>query len=128
MLANRQVPFQEKLEECLEINGAMAAAIVDGASGMAVATVGDLGKCDIDLAAAGNNEVMRAELKLLKLLKLDDGVEDMLISLGDWYELIRPMTDKTGEGLFVYMALDRKKANLALARIKLRDVEQALSI
>lgn len=128
MLANREVPFQEKLEECLEINGAMAAAIVDGASGMCVATVGQLRGADIDLAAAGNNEVMRSELKLLKLLKLDDGVEDILISIGDWYELIRPMTDKTGEGLFVYLALDRSKANLALARIKLRDVEQALSL
>ena len=128
MLANREVPFQQKLEECLEINGAMGAAIVDIASGMSVATVGELRNSDLDLAAAGNNEVMRSELKLLSLLKLDDEVEDILISLGDWYELIRPMTDKSGEGLFVYLALDRKKANLALARLKLRDVEQQLSI
>lgn len=128
MLANREVPFQQKLEECLEINGAMGAAIVDIASGMSVATVGELRNSDLDLAAAGNNEVMRSELKLLSLLKLDDEVEDILISLGDWYELIRPMTDKSGEGLFVYLALDRKRANLALARLKLRDVEQQLSI
>lgn len=128
MLANREVPFQQKLEECLEINGAMGAAIVDIASGMSVATVGELRNSDLDLAAAGNNEVMRSELKLLNLLKLDDEVEDILISLGDWYELIRPMTDKSGEGLFVYLALDRKRANLALARLKLRDVEQQLSI
>ncbi|MBS7669168.1 hypothetical protein KIH45_05385 [Croceicoccus sp. 1NDH52] len=116
------------MEECLEINGAMGAAIVDIASGMSVATVGELRNSDLDLAAAGNNEVMRSELKLLNLLKLDDEVEDILISLGDWYELIRPMTDKSGEGLFVYLALDRKRANLALARLKLRDVEQQLSI
>ncbi|WP_225899684.1 hypothetical protein [Croceicoccus gelatinilyticus] len=128
MLAKREVPFQQKLEECLEINGAMGAAIVDIASGMSVATVGELRNSDLDLAAAGNNEVMRSELKLLNLLKLDDEVEDILISLGDWYELIRPMTDKSGEGLFVYLALDRKRANLALARLKLRDVEQQLSI
>ncbi|GGD55959.1 hypothetical protein [Croceicoccus mobilis] len=121
--------LEEKLAECMDIDGAMAAAVIDEMSGMALATVGKLnGGADIDLAAAGNTEVMRAELKMLKHVGLGDDVEDILITLGEWYELLRPLTDASGKGMFVYVALDRRRANLALARIKLREVEAQLAL
>lgn len=121
--------FEAKLAELMGINGALAAAIVDSASGMTLATVGEMRDGgDLDLAAAGTSEVMRAQQGVLKLLALDDAVEDMLITLGQHYQLIRPLTDDSGTGLFAYLLLDRQQANLALARIKLRDVEAQLAI
>lgn len=121
--------FEAKIAELMGINGAIAAAIVDSASGMTLATVGEMRDGgDLDLAAAGSSEVMRAQLNVLKLLALDDNVEDMLITLGHHYQLIRPLTDDSGAGLFAYLLLDRQQANLALARIKLRDVEAQLAI
>ncbi|MCJ2184554.1 hypothetical protein MTR62_17930 [Novosphingobium sp. 1949] len=121
--------FEAKLAELMGINGALAAAIVDSASGMTLATVGEMRDGgDLDLAAAGTSEVMRAQQGVLKLLALDDAVEDMLITLGQHYQLIRPLTDDSGTGLFAYLLLDRQQANLALARIKLREVEAQLAI
>ncbi|MBT0669881.1 hypothetical protein HT136_16065 [Novosphingobium profundi] len=121
--------FETKLAELMTINGALAAAIVDSASGMTIATVGEMRDGgDLDLAAAGASEVVRAQLNVLALLKLEDPMEDMLITLAGHYQLIRPLTDDSGMGLFAYLLLDRQQANLALARIKLRAVEGQLAI
>ena len=55
---------------------------------------------------------------------LNDSIEDMLITLGKAYHIIRPMAHK--EGVFLYAVFDRNRANLALARRKIQDVEKAL--
>jgi hypothetical protein len=63
---------------------------------------------------------MRAKLKTMSELGLQDEIEDILISLGRQYHLIRPLAQK--KGLFLYFVLDRAKSNLALARRKVLDV------
>ena len=59
-------------------------------------------------------------------LALKDGIEDILISLTGQYHLIRPLRSRST--LFFYLALDRKRANLAMARIALADVEKDLQV
>ncbi|WP_051162651.1 hypothetical protein [Nocardia brevicatena] len=49
-----------------------------------------------------------------------------LITLSGQYHLIRPMTGRKSRGLFLYLALDRGRANLALARHRLRGIEEEL--
>ena len=79
---------------------------------------------DLEVAAAGNTEVVRSKLKTMRALSLNDSIEDMLITLGKAYHIIRPMAHK--EGVFLYAVFDRNRANLALARRKIQDVEKAL--
>ncbi len=62
----------------------------------------------------------------LQALKLDDSIDDILITLGKQYHIIRPVASKAG--LFLYVVLDKSKSNLALARRKVQDIEQALSL
>jgi hypothetical protein len=50
----------------------------------------------------------------------------MLITLGKQYHLIRPL--RARPTLFFYVALDRQRANLAMARIALADVEKDLQV
>ncbi|WMJ71437.1 hypothetical protein [Stenotrophomonas sp. 24(2023)] len=108
----------------MAIDGAQAVALVDYESGM---LLGDAGAgVDMEVAAAGNTEVIRAKMKTAAALRLDDGIEDMLISLGRAYHIMRPVA-KT-PGLFFYLVLDRRKANLALARRGVQDVEAALQL
>jgi len=114
----------EALNEMMKLDGAMCAALVDSESGMILGEVGS--GIDIELAAAGNTEVVRAKLKTMHSLNLDDRIEDMLITLGKQYHIIRPLTNC--ETVFMYIVLDKTRSNLALARRKAKDVEGKLSL
>ncbi|WP_208113492.1 hypothetical protein [Tahibacter aquaticus] len=108
----------------MQSDGAMCAALVDANSGMTLGRTGT--GLDLDLAAAGNTEVVRAKMKTMKSLGLNDAIEDILITLGKQYHIIRPVASKPG--LFIYLVLDKSKSNLALARRNCQEAEQALSL
>jgi hypothetical protein len=114
----------EALRELLLTDGALCAALVDSNSGMMLGSAGT--GMDLELAAAGNTEVVRSKLKTMKSLGLNDTIEDILITLGKQYHIIRPVKAKAG--IFIYLVLDRSKANLAMARRSCQDCEQALTL
>ncbi len=116
--------IKQSMEEILSLDGAMCAALVDSSSGMILGQIGS--GVDLEVAAAGNTEVVRAKLKTMRSLGLNDVIEDILITLGKQYHLIRPMGRH--EGLFLYTVLDKTKSNLALARRKIQDVEKDLAL
>jgi len=111
----------------MQINGAIGAAIVDLDSGMSLGQAGG-GSLNLDIAAAGNTEVVRAKMRTMQELSLNDEIEDILITLGTQYHIIRPLTGKGSAGLFLYIALDKSKANLALARHKIIEIEKTLVV
>ena len=114
----------ESLNALLRTDGALCSALVDANSGMMLGSAGT--GLDLELAAAGNTEVVRAKLRTMKSLGLNDSIEDILITLGRQYHIIRPMAKQ--DGLFIYLVLDKNKSNLALARRKTQDVEQNLAV
>ncbi|MEU1527284.1 hypothetical protein ACH474_08895 [Nocardia rhamnosiphila] len=116
------------LKDMMSIDGALGAAVVDYNSGMALGTLGSSKALDLNVAAAGNTEVVRAKLRTIEQLGLQEDIEDILISLSSQYHLIRPMTGRKSRGLFLYLALDRGRANLALARHRLRGIEEELEV
>ena len=116
--------LKESLSVLLQSDGAMCAAIVDANSGMVLDQAGS--GLDLELAAAGNTEVVRAKMKTMKSLGLNDKIEDILITLGSQYHIIRPVASK--EGLFIYLVLDKSKANLALSRRNCQEVESTLTL
>ncbi len=116
---------KETLPKLLEIDGCVGACIVDSNSGMTLGAIGG-GNIDLEAAAAGNTEVVRAKRKTMKALNLNDTIEDMLITLGKAYHLIRPL--QSNDALFIYLVLDKSRANLAMARHNLRALEKDLVI
>ena len=116
------------LKEAMNIEGAIGAALVDMNSGMALGTMGGNREFDLNVAAAGNTDMVRAKLRTMEMLGLSGRLEDILITLTGQYHLIRPLTSRTGDGLFLYLALDRKRANLAMARRQLQLVEAGLEL
>ncbi|MGV9677049.1 hypothetical protein ACWDSJ_17370 [Nocardia sp. NPDC003482] len=116
------------LKDMMSVDGALGAAVVDYHSGMALGTLGGSKDLDLQVAAAGNTEVVRAKLRTIEQLGMQDDIEDILISLSSQYHIIRPMTDARSKGLFLYLALDRSRGNLALARHRLKTIEQELEV
>lgn len=116
--------IRQSLDELLSVDGSMCAAVVDSNSGMMLGSAGS--GVDLEVAAAGNTEVVRAKMKTMRSLGLNDVIDDILITLGKQYHLIRPVSRK--EGVFMYFVLDKSKSNLALARRKVQDVERELTV
>jgi predicted regulator of Ras-like GTPase activity (Roadblock/LC7/MglB family) len=114
----------QSLESLMNIDGASAAAVVDANSGMVLGKAG--GGVDLDIAGAGNTEVVRAKIKTMKALGIKDNIEDILITLGKQYHVIRPMTEKPG--VFIYLVLDKTKSSLALARLKAAEIEGQMAL
>lgn len=120
-------------ETCLKeamttIEGTVGVALVDYTSGMALGTIGGGKHLDLSVAAAGNTDVVRAKLRAMEMLGLQDEIEDILITLGSQYHLIRLLKTRGSNGLFLYLALDVKRANLAMARHQLRKIEAELEV
>jgi hypothetical protein len=116
--------IKQSLDELLTADGALCAAVVDSASGMMLGSAGS--GLDLEVAAAANTEVVRAKMKAMRQLGLNDVIDDILITLGKQYHIIRPVSRK--EGTFIYFVLDKGKSNLALARRKAQDVERELTV
>jgi hypothetical protein len=115
------------LKEAMQIEGAIGAALVDYDSGMALGMNGGGKFLNLEVAAAGNTEVVRAKLRTMGSLGLADEIEDILITLGRQYHIIRLLNIK-GAALFLYLALDRSRANLAMARMQLKRIESELAL
>ncbi|MFJ8184518.1 hypothetical protein [Streptomyces sp. NPDC096105] len=110
------------------VEGALGAAVVDYSSGMALGTLGGGKDLDLTVAAAGNTDVIRAKVRTMELLGLTGQIEDILITLESQYHLIRLVTGRSGNGLFLYLVLDKSRSNLAMARHQLRRVEEQLEV
>ena len=87
------------LSPLTDIDGFMCAAVVDGDSGMLMAST-EGGALDLEIAAAGNSEVVKAKRRVAEKLGISGGIEDILITLSEQYHLIRPLA-KT-QDVFVY--------------------------
>lgn len=121
--------IKESLADALKIDGTIGVALGDWQTGMSLGQVSGSStfpESVMEQAIALNAEVIRSKDKARNALGIADKIEDILITLEGQYHLIR--LAETVNGLFFYMVMDRNKANLGLARIKLRDIEKSLQV
>ena len=124
-MATQTLDIQDSLEEIMNIDGAVGAAIVDYENGMTLGTIGGH-NLDMELAGAGNTEVVRAKKNIIHDLGIDEEIEDILISLDDQYHLIRMCNNH--EDVFIYLAIDRSEGNLGLARRSIDKIDKKLEL
>ena len=117
--------IKESLSKIMQLDGALGACVVDSNSGMMLGSDGS-GPINLEVAAAGNTEVVRAKRKTMKALNLKDTIEDILITLHGQYHLIRPLS--SNDALFIYLVLDKTRGNLAMSRHQLAAIEKELAI
>ena len=106
-----------------EVSGFIGACLVDSNSGMVLWSKGS-NLVNLDIAAAGNTTLIRNKRKTIQALEMTDRIEDILITLENQYHLIRPLVHE--ENYFIYLVLDRKEANLGIARWELAEFEKNL--
>lgn len=116
--------IKESLETAMKIDGAAGVALVDLGSGMSLGLAGD--SPNLDVEAAANADILKAKFRVLQTLGRKDTVEDILITLGQRYHLLRSVGGS--QGLMIYLNLHRAQANLALARHKLTQIERELVV
>ena len=109
--------FEGVIEKLATTKGVMACAVVDYESGMLLDGVSP-SVMYLDVLSVCNTEIVRSEVRAIERLygeeETEEAIEDILISLHKEYYLLRPM--QSIKGVFMFMVLDRKTANLALAR------------
>lgn len=122
--------IQDSIQSSLAIDGSIGAAIGDWSTGF---SLGQSSKDEnafptrlLEQAIALNSEVIKSKNRARDGLGIASPIEDILITLKNQYHLIRMC--ETIENVFFYMVMDRDKANLGLARIKLRQIEQSLQV
>lgn len=114
------------LEETMKIDGAIGAALADWESGLCLGSTGGGSRLNVEVAAAGNCQVVKAKMATMNELGIKGAIQDILITLDDQIHLIRPL--KRGENLFLYLAIDKVKGNLGMARHRLQKLESELNM
>ena len=111
------------------VEGAIGVALVDLDGGLTLASAGGSDDFDLDIASAGGIDVVRAQKRTMDQLGFADEadqIEDILITMGRQYHLIRRLP--ANPTLFLYLAIQSDRGNLGLARHQLRSVENELGV
>lgn len=99
------------------LSGFVAVAVTEVKTGMSYISNTVDQSFDPELASAYNLEVVKAKLNAIRALKLNEKIDDILITLNSQIHIIN--LSENGE-YFVYLAVDSSKANLGMARATLR--------
>ncbi|MGW7431914.1 hypothetical protein ACWGIN_20485 [Streptomyces sp. NPDC054861] len=138
--------IDECLLEAMSLPGARGASLVDWTSGLALGTAGDSPVGDHETTAAETAELARAAAEYDSFAsappaadgaaagRAADGapeakgppVEDLIVTTRAGYHVLRFVETSFDSSVFLHLWLDRDTGNLALARIRLRDLAERL--
>ncbi len=106
--------LSEYLNQILRANGAKTAALVDVGTGMVVRAAGQAAAGLRDTAASVADE---ARLTSAALSGSSSGgqLEEILVVTGERFQLVRVLDWRQGDGLLLFVDLERAGTNLGLA-------------
>lgn len=106
------------------IQGYKAMAICDIQSGENLFSDSVESSFDIELAAACNLEVIKAKIKAIDTLELEDQIDNIVINLEKDIHIIDVTKSKN---YFIYLALDSKKTTIGLVKGLLNKYKEKLN-
>ncbi|WP_053648193.1 MULTISPECIES: hypothetical protein [unclassified Streptomyces] len=129
--------IDECLTEAMTLPGARGASLVDWTSGLALGTAGDSPVGDHETTAAETAELARSAAEFDTFLATDEDaggagddegppVEDLIVTTRAGYHVLRFVETSFDSSVFLHLWLDRDTGNLALARMRLRDIAEKL--
>ena len=114
--------LREHLERLSRAEGFLGAALYDIERNACLLSKEVGGSASVELAVSGHVELVQAKRRTIAQMRLEDELEDIVISLAREYHLVRLV--RRAPRLFFFLTLDRSRANLAMARYLLSDVER----
>ncbi|MET9479242.1 hypothetical protein [Streptomyces sp. NPDC006638] len=137
------------LQEAMDLPGARGAAVVDWTSGLALGTAGESPNGDHEATAAETAELARAAAEYPAFAPDAPGggvparadgravpapsenpggppVEDLILTTRTGYHILCFVETTFDSSVFLYLWLDRDTGNLALARLRLRQLAARL--
>ncbi|MCX5391114.1 hypothetical protein ABZY68_05090 [Streptomyces sp. NPDC006482] len=125
--------IDECLLEAMALPGARGASLVDWTSGLALGTAGESPTGDHETTAAETAELARAAAEFDSFAAAGEPespegppVEDLIVTTRAGYHVLRFVETSFDSSVFLHLWLDRDTGNLALARIRLRDLAERL--
>ncbi|UQA90964.1 hypothetical protein [Streptomyces halobius] len=125
--------IDQVLSRAMDIPGVLGAGLIDWTSGLTLGTAGRAPHGDHEAAAADTAEVVQA---VARNATFDTGgdsaggsgpaLEDLIITATGSYHLIRFVHTAFDSQTYLYLWLDRVQANLAVARLRLRELATEL--
>ena len=98
------------LEDVMDIDGVLRVALVDSTTGKIIDAAGTESVPNFELFCTGAAELVTASPPASKM-------DDILVTLGRQYHVVRLL--RTQSTLFLYVVLDRKRAILGMARLRI---------
>ena len=116
---------QEVLAQLLAMEGVRTVALVDIASGMVVRSAGEQ---DVGLAAAAASvaDEARAAREALGPPRMAGELDEMSAVTESRLQLAKILRSRPGEGLLLFVDMDRARANVALASLRVGQLAPAV--
>ena len=116
------------LLDAMALPGARGAALVEWVSGLALGRAGEAPGGDHDAMAARMAELARtaAEHETPGTKGGPAAVEELVVVTGDGYHVLRFVEAPYEGGIFLHLWLERTRANLAMAMLRLRTLAEGL--
>ncbi|WP_411144431.1 hypothetical protein [Streptomyces sp. x-80] len=121
--------IDQVLSQAMGIPGVLGADLIDWTSGLTLGTAGRAPHADHEATAADTADVVQA---VARNATFDTAgttgppLEDIIITTAGGYHLIRFVDTAFDSQTYLYLWLDRAQANLAVARLRLRDLAAGL--
>ena len=109
-----QAKIASALAEAMKLDGAIGVALANWELDQCLGVQGGREGLRIDVAVSGNCRVMRALSTCMARVGQKGSMQDVLITLDAQLHILTPLA--AHDRLFLYIALDRSRGNLALAR------------
>lgn len=106
------------------IPGYIAVAVTEIKSGISYFSDSAIASFDPELASAFNLEVVKAKLNAISALGLDQGIDDIMITLTNQIHIIDISENNE---YFIYLAVDSNKANLGMTKALLNKFKKDIT-
>ena len=111
----------ELLAPVMAIDGFRLACLIDGSTGMVLASRENQDGPAAATAAAGAADVINALTLLTGRLATGENLEDVMVTFSDSFFMVRPVGLDQQPHILLLVIADRRRTNLAMAHRSIRD-------